>query len=94
MSPVKRSSQEEDAFMNDLLSNDSLWDSPPPAKAKASAPVTPVRKQKACEKAKRTPQPVHTIDDEDLLEGIDDWDDFDISPRKPSPKKVVKAEVC
>lgn len=84
MSPAKRSSRDEDAFMNDLLSNDTLWDSPSPAKAQAPAPVTP----------KRTPQAVHTIDDEDLLEGIDDWDDFDISPRKPSPKKVVKAEVC
>ncbi len=94
MPPIKRSSQEEDDFMNDLLNNDSLWATSSPTKPKAKTPspvATPVRKQRVCEKAKGPAPAPYIFNAEELLEGIDDWDDFDISPRKPSPKKAKAA---
>ncbi|KAK0450380.1 DNA replication factor Dna2-domain-containing protein, partial [Desarmillaria tabescens] len=90
MPPAKHTTNEEDAFMQDLLSelDDSFWNAAP---TPDPSPAKPKQKTPIIDKTKR-PKALSTKDVNlsDLLEGAEDWDfndDF------LTPKKDVKKEI-
>ncbi|KAG7440565.1 Dna2-domain-containing protein [Guyanagaster necrorhizus] len=94
MSPAKHTANEEDAFMQDLLSglDNSFWNaSPTPSPAKPKQKTTPITPEK---KQPSTPPKVlstKNVNLTDLLEGAEDWDFSDdfLTPKKETKKKEI-----
>ncbi|KAK0473383.1 DNA replication factor Dna2-domain-containing protein [Armillaria novae-zelandiae] len=91
MPPTKHTANEEDAFMQDLLSglDDSFWNASPtpdPSPAKSKQKTTRIKHEK--KRPSTPPKPAsRNLNLSELLEGAEDWD---FSDDFLTPKKDVK----
>ncbi|KAK0186636.1 DNA replication factor Dna2-domain-containing protein [Armillaria mellea] len=95
MPPAKHTANEEDAFMQDLLSglDDSFWNASPtpdPSPAKPRRETTRIKHEE--KRPSTPPKPVtQDLNLSELLEGAEDWDFSDdfLTPKKDVKKKEI-----
>ncbi|PBK88865.1 Dna2-domain-containing protein [Armillaria gallica] len=94
MPPAKHTANEEDAFMQNLLSglDDSFWNASPtpdPSPAKPKQKTTRIIHEE--KRPSTPPKPAGVLNLAELLEGAEDWDFSDVflTPKKEVKKKEI-----
>ncbi|KAK0443455.1 AAA domain-containing protein [Armillaria borealis] len=96
MPPAKHTANEEDAFMQDLLSglDDSFWNASPtpdPSPAKPKQKTTRLKQEEKRPSTPPKPVSAQNLNLSELLEGAEDWDFSDdfLTPKKEVKKKEI-----